>query len=73
MRMVGEVEVYGKTVGCAVIRRSGGLLDDRRWEVGKGVDLDASDDLCPLGFQLGSIARMRLLLAVFQAAALVVF
>lgn len=43
------------------------MLDDRRWEVGKGVDLDASDDLCPLGFQLGSIARMRLLLALIQA------
>ena len=28
--------------------------------------------MCPLGFQLGSIAFMRLLLAVFQAGALVI-
>lgn len=37
-----------------------------------GGDLDAADDLGPLGLQLGSVARMGLLLAVFQAAALVI-
>lgn len=39
----------------------------------QGCKLDASDDLRPFSFQLGSIARMGLLLAVFQAAALVIF
>lgn len=50
------------------------MLDDGdSGGVDKDIDLDASDDLRPLSLKLSSITCVRLLLAVFQTAALVVF